>query len=53
MGWGAVMDDTSTGGRWSPSEAENHIDCLELLAAPFCFTMFSKFTLRKACENHD
>ena len=35
MGWGAVMNDTSTGGRWSPSAAENHINCLELLAALF------------------
>ena len=35
MGWGTVMNDTSTGGRWSPSEAENYINCLELLAALF------------------
>ena len=39
-GWGAVMNDTSTGGRWSPSEAENHINCLELLAALFSLKCF-------------
>lgn len=40
MAWGAVMNDTSTGGRWSPSEAENHITCLELLAALFALKYF-------------
>ena len=40
MGWGAVMNDTSTRGRWSPSEAENHINCLELLAARFALKCF-------------
>ena len=40
MGWGAVMNDTSIGGRWSPSEAENHIDCLGLLAALFALKCF-------------
>ena len=40
MGWGAVMNDSSTGGRWSPSEAENHINCLELLAALFALKCF-------------
>ena len=40
MGWGAVMDDTSTGGRWSPSEVKNHINCLELLAALFALKCF-------------
>lgn len=40
MGWGAVMDDTSTGGRWSPSEAENHINFLELLTALFALRCF-------------
>ena len=40
IGWGTVMNDTSTGGRWSPSEAENHINCLELLAALFALKCF-------------
>lgn len=40
MGWGAVTDDTSTGGRWSPSEAENHINFLELLTALFALRCF-------------
>ena len=40
MGWGAVMNDTSTGGRWSPSEAENHLNCLELFAALFALKCF-------------
>ena len=40
MGWGAVMNDSSTGGRRSPSEAKNHINCLELLAALFALNCF-------------
>ena len=40
MGWGAVMNDSLTGGRWSPSKAENHINCLELLAALFALKCF-------------
>ena len=40
MGWGAVMNKTSTGGRWSPMEAENHINYLELLAAFFALKCF-------------
>ena len=40
MGWGAVMNDTSTRGRWSPSEAEYHINCFELLAARFALKCF-------------
>ena len=47
MGWGAVMIDTSTGGRWSPSEAENHINCLELLAALFALKCFQSSLLGK------
>ena len=40
MGWGAVMNKTSTGGRWSPTEAEHHINYLELLAAFFALKCF-------------
>ena len=34
LGWGCVIDgsDTTTGGRWSPSEALSHVNCLELKA---------------------
>ena len=32
-GWGAVCGKTHTGGPWSPSEQELHINCLELKAA--------------------
>ena len=35
QGWGAVMSDKATGGRWLPTESEHHINYLELLAA-FC-----------------
>ena len=31
-GWGAVYDDTSTGGFWSDEEKSYHINYLELLA---------------------
>lgn len=34
------MNNTSTGGRWSPTEAENHINYLELLAALFALRCF-------------
>ena len=32
MGWGAVFQDHSSGGRWAPDEASQHINCLELKA---------------------
>ena len=32
-GWGASCNGQSTGGRWSLSESNNHINFLELLAA--------------------
>ena len=31
-GWGAVINNTSTGGRWDKSETEQHINVLELRA---------------------
>ena len=39
-GWGAVMGNVSTGGRWSPDESEYHINCLELKAALFALKCF-------------
>ena len=32
LGWGAVLDTQSTGGLWSSTESQNHINYLELLA---------------------
>ena len=32
LGWGAVLDTQSTGGLWSFTESQNHVNCLELLA---------------------
>ena len=40
VGWGAVMNEISTGGRWSSTEAHHHINCLELLAALFALKCF-------------
>ena len=40
MGWAAVMDNISTGGRWSTVEARKHINYLELLAALFALKCF-------------
>ena len=37
LGWGAVFGTQKTGGRWTPSEAEYHINILELL---FCVKVF-------------
>ena len=31
-GWGAVMGEEKTGGRWTETESNNHINCLELMA---------------------
>ena len=33
LGWGAVLVTQSTGGLWSSTERQNHINYLELLAA--------------------
>lgn len=35
LGWGAVMNDLKSGGRWTIEEARNHINYLELLACFF------------------
>ena len=38
--WGAVMNDISTGRRWSVTDANSHINCLELLAVLFALRCF-------------
>ena len=40
QGWGAVLNDKSTGGRWLPTEREHHINYLALLAAFFALQCF-------------
>ena len=42
QGWGAVCDQVSTGGSWSPQERQLHINCLELLAAQLALKTFVK-----------
>lgn len=39
-GWGGVLDNTSSGGKWSEIEADNHINYLEILA---CFLTLKTF----------
>ena len=39
-GWGAVVANEETGGRWTAIEATNHINFLELLAAFFALKAF-------------
>lgn len=31
-GWGGVLGDQETGGKWSPEEASHHINYLDILA---------------------
>ncbi len=40
-GWGAALNNTSTGGQWSQLESLNHINFLELNAAYFALKSFS------------
>ena len=40
QGWGAVLGETSSGGRWSATESTQHINYLELLAALFTLRLF-------------
>lgn len=42
LGWGAVYGEKKTGGRWTPSEAQCHINLLELRAAFFALKCFCK-----------
>ena len=40
LGWGAIFGTQKTEGRWTPLEAEYHINILELLAAFFALKCF-------------
>ena len=40
-GWGAHCQGVSTGGRWSPLEKEQHINCFELLALSLAVKTFA------------
>lgn len=41
-GWGGVMEEHETGGKWSPEEAAHHINYLELLAVYMTLCTFCK-----------
>ena len=41
LGWGAVLGDVSTCGRWFPSELDHHINIREILAAYFTVKSFT------------
>jgi len=40
IGWGGVFEDLTCGGHWTPQEAEEHINYLELMAAFFSLQAF-------------
>ncbi len=42
IGWGAALGSHQTGGNWSASEANNHINNLELKAVLFALQCFAK-----------
>ena len=46
LGWGASCNGTSTGGRWSVEEAEQHINCLELKAAILALKAFLRVDMQ-------
>ena len=46
MGWGAVCKNQRTGGPWSQSESQMHINCLELLATTLAVQTFLKHKTR-------
>ena len=53
-GWGASCNGQSTGGRWSLSESNNHINFLELLAAFLALQSFviqSNIHVRRKFDN--
>ena len=53
LGWGAVFGTRKTGGRWTPSEAEYHINILELLAAFFALKCFCSHMSNCHIQNSD
>ena len=42
LGWRAVCGERKTGGRWTLTEAQSHINILELLVAFFALKCFCK-----------
>ena len=51
LGWGATCNGTSTGGRWSVEEAEQHINCLELKAAILALKAFLRVGMRSPLQS--
>ena len=50
QGWGASVENVSTGGLWTASEAKEHINYLEMLAVFFALKSFSKLVANKHIE---
>ena len=58
-GWGAVYHRVKTGGRWTPVEAQHHVNYLELKAVFLAFQSFLKtkngitvlYQVRQPCSN--
>ena len=48
LGWGASLNNTSTGGPWVPQERSYHINYLELLAAFLALKTFATNTHNQA-----
>ena len=46
-GWGGVLNDIKIGGHWTPEEASNHINYLEMLAVLLSLKAFHKELSRK------
>ena len=40
IGWGGVFEEMTCGGHWTPQEAEEHINYLELMAVFFSLQAF-------------
>jgi hypothetical protein len=54
QGWGGVLGKATIGGRWSPSEANHHINFLEMLAVFFALKAFQTQLLGKhVCVRND
>ena len=46
-GWGGVLNGVKIGGHWTPEEASNHINYLEMLAVLLSLKAFHKGLSRK------